>query len=178
MTTSRETSTTGLKCIGRGAFSTVYRKNRSTVLIKSNDPVKECMSLGWFPSSRLFPKIERIAICEDEESSIYEQKHFDKVRKVKGNLSQYEYEFYCCLRKLTPEQCSYESFYNTEDMFREIPNKFHHKKTALCAAVDALTNYGSDIRFEISPHNIAIASSKLVLLDCFFFSSVLRKARN
>jgi len=55
--------TKGLKIIGKGSFSTVYELSEKQVLIKSSDPIKECMSMGWFPESKLFPNIERI---EDE----------------------------------------------------------------------------------------------------------------
>ena len=59
-------ATKALPLIGRGMFSTVYRKNAKTVLIKSVDPVKECMAMGWFPSSRMFPKTTRVALLDDD----------------------------------------------------------------------------------------------------------------
>ena len=80
-----------MELIGRGQFSTVYRKNSSTVLIKSTDPVKECMALGWFPSCRLFPKIKRIN-CE-----LYESKYYPRVRSLKNSLEPKQWELYKAL---------------------------------------------------------------------------------
>ena len=47
--------------IGRGTFSRAYLRRDGRVLLKSDDPMKEAMALGFFPRSRLFPRIERIA---------------------------------------------------------------------------------------------------------------------
>jgi hypothetical protein len=48
---------------------------------------------------------------------------------------------------------------------------------ALNEQIDGLMNYGADIRFEISPRNVAVKNGKLILLDCFFFASKLREVR-
>lgn len=89
----------GLPLIGRGVFSTVYRKNAKTVLIKSVDPVKECMAMGWFPSSRMFPKIARVAILDDDQgTALYEQRYYPKVKSLKAALKPMEWEFYKELR--------------------------------------------------------------------------------
>jgi len=60
------------------------------------------------------------------------------------------------------------------EAFRSLPREFKTAKTALIDAVSALTNYGSDICFEISPRNIAVTKTgNLILLDCFFMRSKL-----
>ena len=66
-----------MKQIGKGSFSTVYKKNDNTVLIKSNDYVKECLSFNWHNKSRYIPNIKRI------DSELYEMKLYPKCTKPK-----------------------------------------------------------------------------------------------
>jgi hypothetical protein len=169
-------NTNGMKKIGNGAFSTVYKKSRSKVLIKSRDNVKECMALGWFPETSLFPRIERVGMSDCGEWQFYEEKYYPRVKSLKNTLSAFEWEFYQELRKL---HCSFLHPYELIDKWRKqfesLPNKFHHKKRMLLEAVDGLSNYGCDICFEISPRNVATQGKKLVLLDCFFMKSQLLK---
>lgn len=42
-------------------------------------------------------------------------------------------------------------------------------------ALDACLNYGSSVRFEISPRNVAVQDGQLVLLDCFYLQSTLNE---
>lgn len=172
-------NTQGMKCIGKGAFSTVYQKTAKKVLIKSNDHVKECMALGWFPETPMFPTIERVGLSDCCEWSFYEEKYYPKVKSIKNNLTAFEYEFYKALRALFNSNTYCQNPYDTLDMWREkfesLPGKFHHKKAMLLEALDGLSNYGTDICFEISPRNIAIHGKKLVLLDCFFMKSQLNR---
>jgi len=154
-----------MELIGRGQFSTVYRKNSSTVLIKSTDPVKECMALGWFPSCRLFPKIKRIN-CE-----LYESKYYPRVRSLKNSLEPKQWELYKALRgcmswKLTAEQ-----------VIKSLHPKFRKQRDHLLAAINALYNYGDDVCFEISPRNVTVHKGKLILLDCFFMKSHSLRSR-
>jgi len=44
-------------------------------------------------------------------------------------------------------------------------------RNSLQEAIDACANYGSDIKFEISPRNVAVKNGNLILLDCFFVGS-------
>ena len=181
MKPNKETTmnTKGMKCIGKGAFSTVYQSTKKKVLIKSKDNVKECMALGWFPDSPMFPKIERIGISECGQFSFYEQKFYNKVKGIKNNVTPSEWEFYQILRGLFTNSPYCPNMHDYLDAWREkfetIPNKFHHKRTMLLEALDDLSNYGTDICFEISPRNIAIHNRKIVLLDVFFFMSALHK---
>lgn len=165
-----------MKLIGKGAFSRVYRKNKNTVVIKSVDNVKECMSLGWFPKSSLFPSLKLIE--RHENYSIYESMYYEKVSSLKNNLIDFDYEFYNELKNLNSFYIGghngYDHWYNE---FKKLPNKFHHRKNVLLETLDALSNYGSDIAFEISPRNVTVKNGKLILLDCFFFVSALREVR-
>lgn len=157
--------------IGKGAFSTVYKKSNTRVLIKSRDHVKECMSLGWFPSSKIFPSLKRVGSSECGKYTYYEQKYYPKVKSLKNSLKPFEYEFYIVLREVSSK--SFGGFYELHGEFQTIPKKFSRRVAVLREALDALSNYGLDIGFEISPRNVAVNNGCLVLLDCFFFKSQL-----
>lgn len=170
----------GYTRIGRGAFSSVYRKGTaSTVLITSEDYTKECMSLGWFPDTPLFPNVERVE--HDNQKPTYKMKFYSKVKAPKKELNTRAYELYSLLRKMfcnysyTKPNALYDYWVNA---FSKLPAKFKREKQHILAALDALSNYGSDVCFEISPRNIAKTDSgRLVLLDCFYFHSQLMEAR-
>ena len=162
----------GYTRIGKGAFSKVYRKGTaSTVLIKSEDHVKECMALGWFPKTPLFPTIKRV------DQATYEMKFYSKVRAPKKQLNARSYELYITLKELFENSWrrnSDDRYDYWRKAFNSLPSKFNKAKQHLLDALDALSNYGSDMCFEISPRNIATTDTgRLVLLDCFFFSSQL-----
>ena len=175
-------ATTTLPLIGRGMFSTVYRKNTKTVLIKSIDPVKECMAMGWFPSSRMFPKITRVAVMYDDQgTALYEQRYYPKVKSLKAALKPTEWEFYRALRGINIFHCfgwdDYKTLDSLQSLIKALPSKYARKKAALLGAIDALTNYGADIRFEISPRNVAVHNGRLILLDCFFMVGKMEEVR-
>ena len=169
----------GLPLIGRGAFSTVYRKNAKTVLIKSTDPVKECMAMGWFPNSRMFPKTTRVAILDD--TALYEQRYYPEVRSLKSALKPMEWEFYKELRGIQAGinlfLNDYKSLASLQSLIKALPKKYARRKELLLGAIDALTNYGVDIRFEISPRNVTAHNGRLVLLDCFFMAGKLKEVK-
>lgn len=171
-------NTAGMKRIGKGAFSTVYRQTKKKVLIKSTDNVKECLSMGWMPDHAMFPTTERVGVSDCGEYQFYEQKYYPKVSSLKNNLSSFEWEFYKALRELfickdfSPNPHTLHQEWH--DAFDTLPGKFWRKRELLKEALDGLANYGSDICFEISPRNVAASGGKLVLLDCFFFKSQLK----
>jgi len=161
-----------LKVIGRGHFTTAYRKDRKTVILKSRDKAKECMSLGWFPSSNLFPTVTRISGQDENGFSMYEMKYVTRVRSPKKQLTKEHYELYKTLKTVYSMRLD-----NADDIIRKfeaLPIK-RSIKNHLIDAVSALTNYGSDVHFEISPRNIGVTKTgKLILMDCFFFVNDLR----
>ena len=175
-------ATQALPLIGRGMFSTVYRKNAKTVLIRSIDPVKECMAMGWFPNSRMFPKTTRVAILDDDQgTALYEQGYYPKVKSLKAALKPAEWEFYRELRKAQNNVNyfldDYKALDSLQSLISNLPSKYARKKVALLGAIDALTNYGPDIRFEISPRNVAVHNGRLILLDCFFMKEKAEEVR-
>lgn len=160
----------GYTKIGQGLFSTVYRKgNSKKVLIISRDSVKECMALDWFPNSRLFPKIDRLNY-NDDGTSTYTMRYYDKVIAPKKQLNKQSYRLYLTLRNLSTCTSNPHDLYECWIReFKKLPKEFKTTQRVLIEAVEALTNYGTDIAFEISPRNIAVTKSgNLVLLDCFF----------
>jgi len=161
-----------MKLIGQGSFTKAYRKDNETVLLKSSDPIKECMSFGWFPDSRLFPKIIRTEIGE------YEMKYYEKVTSLKTALTPKHYEIYKTLRnlKIDISYNLYDGLDNLRKAFNTIADR--RLRNIMLKAADATSNYGEDANFEISPRNVAVTKTgKLILLDCFFMKSHLLKTR-
>jgi len=166
-----------MKLIGKGSFSTVYRKSLDKVLIKSIDDVKECMSLGWFPKSNMFPKMVRVS--KDGDYTFYESNYYPKVRSLKSELNSLDWEFYNILRNLSGYNNGKDSGYiQWIKQFETIPDKFKYRKTILLDVLNALAAYGDDMCFEISPRNVSVKNKRLILLDCFFFRSQLVSSRN
>lgn len=154
-----------MKLIGRGHWSRVYLQDCGTkVLIKSKDPIKECMAYGWFPESRLFPELT----CIDK--GMYEGKFYSK--QPLSALNKADALIYKMLRKVfsvglpygtkaADRLCAWQRVINDSDLQPWI-------KADLCAALDACGNWSTNVMFEISPRNIAVDNGQLVLLDCFF----------
>lgn len=175
--------TTGMRKIGRGMFSTAYLKNKNTVLIKTTDKAKLCMSERLFPKSRMFPKLKKIDITNNY--CFYEMEYYPRVGSLRKALLPEEFEFYQILRKLKKEKMASSAFdynksYDWRAFFRmvwkKIPAKFAYKRKILLQALDTMYCYGQDVCFEISPRNVAVKNGKLILLDCFFFENDLNKA--
>lgn len=164
-----------MKQIGKGTFTTAYRKNSTTVLLKSCDPIKECMANGWFPNSHLFPTVKKVG------DGLYEMNYYHRVRSLKKSLKPTHYNTYKLLRAVhtfgvSTRPRGKENMYNHwYKAFKGIRNK--QLRDTLQSALGACLNYGSDIGFEISPRNVAVSKTGgLVLLDCFFNVTALHKA--
>ncbi len=163
------TRTKGLKRIGRGLFTTCYRLDANTVMLKSSDPIKECMALGWFPVSEHFPLVTCVT------DGIYKMQYFPKTASLKKNLDADQWQLYKHLKDL------FNTFWLPNDRacrrlawlkhFDNLPEQFSSTREALQEAIDAIGNYGEDVCFEISPRNVRACNGKLILLDCFFLYS-------
>lgn len=167
-----------MKLIGKGSFTRAYLKDEKTIILKSCDPIKECMANGWFPESKLFPKIEQI----DEET--YQMEYLGKTPKSLKSLRPRQLRLYNALRKAfdggfaTLGTPSNQTFFAWHEIFDNLPSEFKREKEVLKEALDACGNYGTDISFEISPRNIRIKNGFLVLLDCFFVASKLKQVNS
>lgn len=157
--------TKGLKLIGKGLFSKVFKLNDKQVLIQSVCNVKECLSMDWHQSTGIFPKIESIDYQE------YTCEYYDKVSSIKYSLCPKHYEIYKDLRSLSINRNgnNYDLSYKWIEEFKKVKDKKYRE--ALLDMIECLHNYGSDIDFEISPRNIAIKNGKLILLDVFYFKN-------
>ena len=168
----------GLKLIGKGLFSKVYsNSDLDYVIINKNDYIKEAMAFEWFPDSKYFPKIEEIEIGEDY---YWKMKKYNKTRKVKGLLNHNDYMFYQELRKIFKTKPiiknKYDSFEVLYKLFKE-SSLTEEQKELMLDAVNACSNYGSDVGFEISPRNIFIENGNLILADCFYIISQAEKIK-
>jgi hypothetical protein len=157
------------KLIGRGSFTWAYLIPNEKVLLVSRCPIKECMSFGWFPESPLFPTLECLGWADKEDFKEYEMEYYPKVRSLKNNLDPDQYQIYKDLRAL---QLPF-GILNKHDYFQEWHKLFdtlqnEELRDIMKEALDACSNYGSDIGFEISPRNVATKNGKLILLDCFY----------
>ena len=165
--------------IGKGAFTTCYRQTNTKVLLKTTDPVKECMAHGWFPSSHLFPKVEYVGSKGDKR--LYTMNYYHKRSSLKKSLKPSHWKDSQLLRAIMNEFNpfsidKYSRYSHWYKVFSKI--KKRSLREALIGALEALSNYGSDINFEISPRNVAVSpTGGLVLLDCFFMSSALKRVR-
>jgi hypothetical protein len=160
-----------VKLIGKGAFTRAYLMESGKVLIKTCDPIKECMAWGWFPESELFPKLDWVDL------GVYEMEYYPRVKSLKGSLEPEQYEIYKSLRALGTlyRQNKHELHSAWHELFDTLEDE--GLKEVMKEALDACGNYGSDISFEISPRNVAVKDGKLVLLDCFFSVSKLEEVR-
>ena len=164
-----------MKLIGTGAFSKVYHNdNEKHVHIKSDDYVKECMAMGWFPNARCFPKVKE----STEHGYDYMMTYYPKHTSLKKSLKPAEWAKYQELRRIFDEY-AYDSeadYFTWRKAFKTIKNRTLRKH--MLEALDSLADYGQDIKFEISPRNVAVSPARnLILLDVFFFRSQLQEVR-
>jgi hypothetical protein len=162
------------KLIGKGAFSRAYLLESGRVLLRSCCPIKECMALGWFPDSPLFPVLGRV------DYGVYEMEFYPKVSSLKNSLDEGEYEIYRTLKRLSDSRPFWE---RPDDAYHAWYKVFDSEligdlRDTMISALEACANMGSDIGFEISPRNIAVKDGKLVLLDVFFSIGKLLEVRD
>jgi hypothetical protein len=168
-----------MKLIGKGTFTKAYLMNDGeTVKLITNDPCKECLAIGLGPDSPLFPKIEQDGW--EGDNRVYKMKYYPRNSSLKKSLKAEHYELYKHLRKVFFSLFFAQDFHLTKfvDKVNEIlPDTFTNEKQAIIEYVDGLNNYGEDMRFEISPRNVAVDNGNLILLDCFFKKSLLPWAK-
>lgn len=167
-----------MKLIGKGSFTKCYDLGNGTVYLDTVDQIKEVMALGWFPDSKLFPEIK---LAEDGEG--YVQPLYRKVSAPKRKLKEGDYKLYKTLRDvyLNFSRSSinkYDSYSDWYKAFSECSELADDVACLLLEALDACSNTGYDISFEISPRNIALDDEgNMILLDCFYNISQLEKVR-
>lgn len=150
--------------IGRGAFSKVYKKDSKTVIIVSRDKAKVAMASPEWPRARCFPKLI------EKADGLYECKYYEPVRALKSNLGEDQWALYKALRDVFHNGA--QDYWHLRSCFWALKG-WKAERRALLSALDVLSEYGRDVRFEISPRNVAVHRGRLILLDCFFFQGDL-----
>jgi hypothetical protein len=159
-----------MKIVGKGKFSRVYEdpNDKKRVIIKSTCWVKECLSQNWMPESNMYPSVVR----EDGDFS-YSMMRYEQPRSIKCALTPHHYKMYGQLRDFAEAMQTHSDNRPTMDrldsLFVDL-NIMPKLEQLIRDSVDALSNYGQHPRFEISPRNIAVLDSKLILLDVWFFN--------
>jgi len=110
----------------------------------------------------------------------YKMPLYNKVRAPKRDLKKKDFDVYMQLKRFYKNlslPMSYNSIYKD---ISNTPNKelSTRLKKLLKESLSALSNYGADIGFEISPRSIATdKKGNLILLDIWFFRSALMRKR-
>lgn len=159
-----------MKLIGKGAFTKAYLLDNGRVQLHSCCPIKECMAHGWFPESRLFPKLQVV------DEGVYEMNYLTRVTAPKRQLNEQDYKLYKALQQVYADGSAVD-YFSIYKSFEKHLEEFEELETML-EALDACSNWGTDIGFEISPRNISVnPGGFLVLADCFFHRPTLEKVR-
>ncbi len=171
----------GLKSIGKGTFTKCYLNScGESVTLITCDPIKECIANGWFPESELFPKVEHVDYCERTDRNIYTMEYYPRTKGLKSVLDVDQWKIYQTLCKvyqgLSYHSNIYEGYQKLYKAFESIQDQ--ELREIMIDALDACSNYGSDVGFEISPRNVAVKNGKLILLDVFFMRSTLKQIRS
>lgn len=171
-----------MKLIGRGAFTKCYLKDcGKRVILVSSDPIKECMAWGWFPESPLFPEVKMI------EAGTYEMDYIPPTRGLKAHLDDDQWQLYQVLRDCFSRSPVFsrpaELYHKWYEIFQAAHDRSESETVReglmdVLMALDACANFGTDIKFEISPRNVRAVDGKLILVDCFFLLSKLQEVRS
>ena len=163
-----------MKKIGRGLFTTAYLQDDGKVLLKSNDPVKECMACGYFPNCYLFPEI---TVLPNDD---YIMDYYGPTVALKPLLEPRQYRLYKELNKINklPMSDNPDHSYSVlKAAFENIPDEFAKEKEYLLYALSGVSKYGSDVWFECTPRNVRPVNGKLLLLDCFLLRKAVMQAK-
>tara|TARA_R110000772_G_scaffold2089_3_gene7279 strand:+ start:12680 stop:13303 length:624 start_codon:yes stop_codon:yes gene_type:complete len=183
MTTT--TSTKGLKRIGRGSFTTAYKKENDCIL-HSIDTVKIAMAEGFTPDHRMFPKVEFLDSyfnADDDRVNVLKMDYMPRPSSIKQNVTARQWRLYKWLESVFQtvlhsfDLGNYERMDLQYDLFRDCPSEFKAESEAITEMLDGLRNYCNIVVFEISPRNVTVKGGKLVLLDCFFDLELLENVR-
>lgn len=176
--TTKKQLTKGLKKIGKGAFTECYLLSEDQVMLVTVDPLKDIYSMGWI-NNELFPVTHRVN-CLSSGETVFTMERYNKVSSLKNSLDVDQYEIYKTFRKIFNEgdiwpKNLYDGYQRLYAEFSKIEDQA--LRDTMIETLDGISNYGSDIGFEISPRNVAVKNGKLILLDCFYMRSTLIEVR-
>jgi hypothetical protein len=145
------------------------------VLLRTIDPVKECMALGWFPDSELFPEVKMTDFEDlDDSFQVFESPVYLQGRSMKSLVCKEDWEeVYLPLKQIFQTMSwgfrSSDWHYAFINAVDNCVGLRYNVKDAVKKAYEGCMNFSERVKFEISPRNIAATEDgKLILLDCFF----------
>ena len=157
--------------IKKGYFTKAYLYNKSNeVILESRCYIKECMAMGWFPKSSLFPEISFSELKSNKnEYRVYKMPLYTtNSRSVKSIICKEDYKnIYLRLRKIM-----FVSDYTDFKMKLISVSVSDEVRETLLKAYEACMLYDTDVNWEISPRNVAATpEGRLILMDCFYIES-------
>ena len=181
------------KLIGKGSFTKVFHDGKSPVVVMSSfNKTKECLASGWMPESELLPVVDFLGQVGglDDSWQLYKMPYFAslKQRAVKPHLDAESWALYQQLRTLSKDLqnhflSSYGMIWRGHQIYSDSLRIINQSglsdsiKDFMLGCYQSLSNYGQDVRFEISPSNVATENGKLILVGCFFFSNDVKSTR-
>lgn len=177
-----------LKQVGKGGFTRCYELDDDTVLLESFDPIKQIMADGKFPKSKLFPEVRHYPKKGKIGGNFYTM-HYYKGRPkratqkwLRENLKPFHFETYITLwelRKSVDSQISGKRGVNRQEVWNEAFSTLENRKLAriLTDAYNACCEVADNIMFDCEPKNVTPHEGNLILLDCFFSSTLFYKMK-
>jgi hypothetical protein len=160
--------------VKRGSRTKAFIFN-DKVLLRTIDQVKECMALGWFPDSELFPEVKKTDFEDiDESYQVFESPVYLQGRSMKALVCKEDWEeVYLPLRQMYQTMYwgfhSHDWHYSFLNAVNNCVGLREEAKKPIKEAYEACRNFSEKVKFEISPRNIAATEDgNLILLDCFF----------
>lgn len=168
-----------LVTLGEGSWTTAYKFDNETVLLKSDCKVKEVISQGLLPKSPLFPEIEKVFYDEYDKMSYYTMDLLEI--GIYGKKNDFRSELDEKSKKV------WDHLIKFEDNFSDNYYDFKHKMTRLEFWIKAFTKTLSkalsklmitalqacdientgNVWFDMPMHNVGHKNGQLVLFDCF-----------
>ena len=156
-----------MKIIGKGSFTKAYLADNGKVYLKTEDPAKELLAMGWLEESKYLPKISD----SDIDGYDYVTDFSAPISKIGGmkNFSEVGKDQYRLCREIGSKMHRNIS----HDKIIQIAETFLKDHPELLATIvdfiENFCNYTQNVGFEVSPRNVSVTSDgELLLLDCFF----------
>ena len=67
-------------CLLAQAQTQVWKLDKNSVLIRTNDPVKEAIAMDYFPRHRNLPVCKKIGVCNKTKKNYQEGKYIIKIK--------------------------------------------------------------------------------------------------
>lgn len=169
----------GLKQIAKGSFTDVFYLNEDEVMLRTTDKIKELYAQNWLPELdwNPYPVTEYLDCSDNGDFFLLKMKRYDRFSRVEqlNEKSKKLLKAMKCFRVAIEE--SQRAVRWTSDLSKavcEIPEEFREFTQE---SIDSVCNYSNSAFFEISPRNLAVDGSDLILLDCWFSRSEFKRIR-